>query len=56
MTNVTYTFTDTCGSKRTVSSYTELQRYCPKNSPFSVNYTKIDETYDIPETRKRIRL
>ena len=56
MTNVTYTFTDNNGNKRTVSSYTELQRYCPKNSPFSTNYNKIDEVYDIPETRKRIRL
>ena len=56
MTNVTYTFTDCNGVKRTVGSYTELQKLCPKNSPFSTNYNKIDEVYDIPETRKRIRL
>ena len=56
MTSVTYTFTDYNGIKRTVSSYTELQKLCPKNSPFSTNYAKIDEVYNVPETRKRIKL
>lgn len=56
MTNVTYTFTDNTGKKRTTASYAEMTKYISKGSRPDVIYTPIVEDYPIPEERKRIKL
>jgi hypothetical protein len=56
MTNVTYTFTDNTGKKRTTASYAEMTKYISKGSRPDVVYTPIVEDYPIPEERKRIKL
>ena len=56
MTGVSYTFTDANGAKRTTSSYTEMQKYIAKNSPFAAVYTPIiKENREVPDYVTRIK-
>lgn len=55
MTNVTYTYTDNTGKKRTTSSYAEMTKYIAKGTRPNTVYTPVYEEPQVPKERKRIK-